>query len=197
MQTSSGNTAPNREQQGEVFPLVSSVSTLSRPKDIRSLFVSALERIAGTKGIARIQSVRAGVGARTIAFSLGCSPASFRVLPGTREFSNETALGWAHPIAVPRVAGDRNGSASIYARIYGRYRHPSLACWGREILPLQLHEQLARPGPGIRFGQGGKKHQKVAQNVPNHKILVQKSQFSNIVRPKMQWPPKLNGIKWQ
>ena len=72
MQTSSGNTAPTREQQGEVFPLVSSVSTLSLPKDIRSLFVSALERIAEAKGVASIQnSARAGVEARTIAFSLG------------------------------------------------------------------------------------------------------------------------------
>ena len=61
---------------------------------------------------------------------LGSPTASFRVFPGTWKFPNEAALGFAHPIKVAGVAGNGNVSASIY----GRYRHPSLACWEREIL---------------------------------------------------------------
>ena len=41
-----------------VFPFVISVSILSLSADIRSLFVSALERIVGAKGAASIQNTR-------------------------------------------------------------------------------------------------------------------------------------------
>ena len=60
-----------------VFPLVISLSILSLPKDIRSLFVSALERMAESKGAASLQSARAGVEARAITSSPGESHSIF------------------------------------------------------------------------------------------------------------------------
>ncbi len=64
-----------------VFPLVISLSILSLSADIRSLFVSALERMAEAKGAASIQKnlARAGVEARAIASS---SRESDNIFPG-------------------------------------------------------------------------------------------------------------------
>ena len=111
---------------------------LSLPKAIRSLFVSARERTVEAKWAASIPNTRPAPVFRPGHWHLhlGSPPASFRVLPGTWEFPNEATLGCAHPIAVPGGVGNWNGSAGIYASIYGRYRHQSLACWEREILPL-------------------------------------------------------------
>ena len=133
MQMTAGNTDPTRERSICGFSLNFSLSILSLPKDIRSLFVSALERTVEAKWAASIPNTRPAPALRPgqSHLRLGSPPASFRVLPGTWEFSNEAALGCGHPIAVPGVAGNRNGSASIP----GSYRQPSLAGWGREILP--------------------------------------------------------------
>ena len=39
--------------------------------------------------------------------------------------------------------------------------------------------------------------EKAVKNAPKHEIPVHFSQFAAILRPEIQWPPKLDGTKWQ